>query len=425
MNKPLLVLSAPIDTYSGYGARGRDIAKALIELDKYDVKLLSQMWGSTPWNFIGDHEDKWGFLKSHFMDQTNQNRKPDIWVQLTVPNEFQPIGKYNIGITAGIEATQCSGPWLEGVNKMDLVLTSSEFSKEVFDKTIYDVKDKQGNLRGQLKCTAKLDVLLEGVNLDVYNKETKSSIIDIPEDFAFLVAGHWLKGDHGEDRKNIGKTLEIFFRTFRKTKNAPALILKTGSDGSISEQEELINKINTVRKIVGSDNLPKVYLLSGNLTDSEMNELYRHPKIKSLVSFTKGEGFGRPLAEFALTKKPIICSNWSGHTDFIKPEFGLLVGGKLENIHKSAAWENVLMEEAKWFNVDELEGAKAMLSVFEHYKKYSDKARSSRQFIKENFSFEVMKDKLEKILDENVKVEVELKLPTLNLPKLDLPKLNK
>ena len=38
--KPLLVFSAPVDTYSGYGARSRDVVKALIELDKYNVKIL-------------------------------------------------------------------------------------------------------------------------------------------------------------------------------------------------------------------------------------------------------------------------------------------------------------------------------------------------------------------------------------------------
>ena len=28
-------------------------------------------------------------------------------MQITIPNEFQPVGKYSIGLTAGIEATAC------------------------------------------------------------------------------------------------------------------------------------------------------------------------------------------------------------------------------------------------------------------------------------------------------------------------------
>ena len=75
--KPLFVISCPIDTYSGYGARSRDIVKAIIELDKYEVKILPQRWGNTPWNFIEDHHSQWGFLSNHLVPANNQlSRKP-------------------------------------------------------------------------------------------------------------------------------------------------------------------------------------------------------------------------------------------------------------------------------------------------------------------------------------------------------------
>ena len=66
MSKNTFYVSCPIDTYSGYGARSRDIVKALIELDKYDIKILPQRWGSTPFCFIDDHIEEWGFLKNYF-----------------------------------------------------------------------------------------------------------------------------------------------------------------------------------------------------------------------------------------------------------------------------------------------------------------------------------------------------------------------
>ena len=53
------------------------------------------------------------------------------------------------------------------------------------------------------------------------------------------------------------------------------------------------------------------------LISEELNELYNHPKVKAMVSTTKGEGFGRPLLEFSLTGKPIMASGWSGHLDFL------------------------------------------------------------------------------------------------------------
>ena len=45
------MISCPIDTYSGYGARSRDVVKAIIEMDKYDVKVLPQRWGNCSWGF--------------------------------------------------------------------------------------------------------------------------------------------------------------------------------------------------------------------------------------------------------------------------------------------------------------------------------------------------------------------------------------
>ena len=105
--KNTFVISCPLDTYSGYGARARDLVKAIIELDKYDVKILSQRWGSCPFGFLDDHEE-YSHLKEYIVDRVHQ--QPDIWMQITVPNEFQPAGKYNIGVTAAIETTACASP---------------------------------------------------------------------------------------------------------------------------------------------------------------------------------------------------------------------------------------------------------------------------------------------------------------------------
>ena len=52
--KPRFVISCPFDTYSGYGARSRDIVRAIISLDKYHVQLLPQRWGSCAWGFCAE-----------------------------------------------------------------------------------------------------------------------------------------------------------------------------------------------------------------------------------------------------------------------------------------------------------------------------------------------------------------------------------
>ena len=56
MNKPVLVFQAPIGTRSGYGERSRDLLRALIALDKYDIKVIGTRWGSTPMNALTDQD---------------------------------------------------------------------------------------------------------------------------------------------------------------------------------------------------------------------------------------------------------------------------------------------------------------------------------------------------------------------------------
>ncbi len=68
----LFVISCPFDTYSGYGARARDLVKAIIETDKYNVKLLSQRWGATPFGFCKDNPE-WSFLYNHILNTQQHN----------------------------------------------------------------------------------------------------------------------------------------------------------------------------------------------------------------------------------------------------------------------------------------------------------------------------------------------------------------
>jgi glycosyltransferase involved in cell wall biosynthesis len=166
------------------------------------------------------------------------------------------------------------------------------------------------------------------------------------------------------------------------------------------------------------------------LTDEEMNSLYNHPKIKAMISFTKGEGFGRPLLEFSLTGKPIIASNWSGQTDFLK--HSVLLPGQLTEIDKSAA-DNFLIKGSKWFTVNYQYASRVLKDVTENYKMYIPNAKKQARYVRENFNLELMSAKFCELVEkglETVPQQVKLKLPKLkkadnDKPKLKLPKLKK
>jgi glycosyltransferase involved in cell wall biosynthesis len=428
MNKPICIVSCPIDTSSGYGARSRDFVKSLIKAkgEEWDIKILSQRWGQTPFGALNENIKEEADLKNRIIGSLTMNLsfKPDIWIQITVPNEFQPLGKYNIGVTAGIETTICDASWIEGCNRIDLTLISSEHSQKVFQSSKFEQRNQMGQTVGSIELKKPIEILFEGADLTKYFKSDVLTDFDvyndlntIKESFCYLFVGHWLQGDFGEDRKNVGYLIKAFLEVFKDKKNKPALILKTSQGApSIMDRDDILKRIENVRKTVSSKDLPNIYLIHGNLNDEEINCIYNHPKVKAMVSLTKGEGFGRPLLEFSVVGKPIIASGWSGHMDFLTPEFCGIVGGTLSKIHPSAVVANTIIPESMWFKPDDNQVGHAFMDVFNRYKEYQEKAKRLAYKNKQNFSLDKMTEKLDELLKQYVPEfpkHVELKLPKL------------
>jgi len=426
--KPLFFISCPIDTFSGYGARSRDIVKALLKTDKYDIKIIPQRWGITPFGFLKADNPEHKQILDCIWTQPQLPKQPDVWMQITVPNEFQPVGKYNIGVTAGIETTLCAPQWIEGMNRMNLNLVSSEHAKNVFTAASFEKRNSQTQqVEGIVKLTAPCEVLFEGADINIYKKLSKvdslTELNDIKEDFAFLFVGHWLQGEFTQDRKNVGGMIKTFLETFIDKKSKPALIIKTSSaTPCIMDKNDILEKINWIRKMVKGD-LPNIYLLHGEFTDEEMNVLYNHPKVKAHVSFTRGEGFGRPLLEASISAKPVIVSNWSGHLDFLNPEFNVMLGGKLDQLHPSAVVQDMLLAESQWFTVDYKAASKNLEDVYKNYNKYLEGSKRQAYRSRTEFSLEKMGDKLIELIDDKIPKQIQLKLPQLK--KIELPKLKK
>jgi glycosyltransferase involved in cell wall biosynthesis len=312
---------------------------------------------------------------------------------------------------------------------MDLNIVSSEHSKKVFLESKFEKRNKEtNNLESNVELNKPVEVLFEGVNTDIYkiiesHKIQSINLDSIKEKFAYLFVGHWMQGDLGEDRKNVGLLIKAFYETFKNKTNKPALILKTSQTGSsYVDREEILKKIKKIRKTLNSNNLPNVYLLHGEFTDEEMNELYNHSKVKAMISLTKGEGFGRPLLEFTLTKKPLITTGWSGQMDFLDPKFTALIGGGLTNVHPSAV-NQWLLAESQWFSPDPSQIGFYLKDVFENYKKYTEKAKRQAFKSKVEFSWNKMADKLDELFIKYVPEfpkEIKIKLPTIK--KIQFPK---
>ncbi|MEY4332316.1 MAG: hypothetical protein RLZZ196_1054 [Bacteroidota bacterium] len=418
--KPTLVFQAPIATRSGYGDHARDLLHSLYKLDKFNIKVISTRWGQTPMDALNYDKPFHKWIIENIIPQVTE--KPDIYIQVTVPNEFQSLGYYNIGITAAIETTACALDWIHGCNRMDLIIVPSEHSKLSLVGTIYNEQDKRnGALIAQHKIQKPVEVLFEGFDENDFGTDEVAYVEEldsIKEDFAFLFVGHWLKGDLGEDRKNVGMMIKTFAMAFKDEKKKPALVLKTSSAGfSVMDRENTIRKI---KDVLGKDygKVP-VYLLHGDLTPAQMNGLYEHQKVKAMLNFTKGEGFGRPLLEFSLTGKPVIVSNWSGHLDFLKSG-AVLLEGELKDVHESAA-DQFLLKESKWFNVNISKALIKIKDVYKNYDKYKIESFQLGKQNKQNFGLEKMTKLFDGILNQyGIYSKIQPKHQPLQLPKLKM-----
>ena len=442
MSKPLVLVTAPVATRSGYGSHSRDICRSLISMDKYNVKIFPVRWGTTPQNALNDADPNDKVIIDRLMVDTNLEKQPDVHIHIVIPNEFQPVAKYNIGITAGIETTACPPEWIEGMNRMDLNIVPSKFTKETLENMSFDRVDEQSKEKiGELKVNKPIEVLFEGTDTNifkktkVFSKELTDKFSKIKEDFCFLFVGHWLQGDLGNDRKDLGMLVKTFLETFKNVKNSPALLMKTsGATFSLIDKREMLVKIEDIKKSVDAKVLPNIYLLHGDLTDDEMNELYNHPKVKSHVTFTHGEGFGRPLLEASISQKPVIAPNWSGHVDFLTKNLSVLLGGTMKKVSKQSFQKGIYVKDSYWFTVNYQMASKVLKNVFQNYKRFALNSAKQGTINKSRFSLNKMTEIFEKVLDDNVPefpTEVKLKLPKLKKvkdtepPKITLPTLKK
>ena len=442
MSKPLCLVTAPVATRSGYGSHSRDICRSLISMDKYNVKIFPVRWGNTPQNALNDADPNDKVIIDRLMNDANLEKQPDVHIHIVIPNEFQPVAKYNIGITAGIETTACPPEWIEGMNRMDLNIVPSKFTKETLKNMSFDRVDEQSKEKiGELKVNKPIEVLFEGTDTNifkktkVFSKELNDKFSKIKEDFCFLFVGHWLQGDLGNDRKDLGMLVKTFLETFKNMKKSPALLMKSsGATFSLIDKREILVKIEDIKRSVDAKVLPSIYLLHGDLTDEEMNELYNHPKVKSHVTFTHGEGFGRPLLEASISQKPIIASNWSGHVDFLTKNLSILLNGSMKKVSKQSFQKGIYVKDSYWFTVNYQAASKVLKNVFQNYNRFALNAAKQGTINKSRFSLNKMTEIFEKILDDNVPEfpkEVKLKLPKLKKvkdtepPKITLPTLKK
>ncbi len=447
-------MTAPFNTRSGYGDHARSLFYSIMDREDLDIKCIDTKWGETPRNHLDKEVPRHKKLLDVLSVETNLDSQPDIYIDIRIPNEFAQVGKYNLGITAGVETDIVSPEFIEGCNKMNLNIVPSKFTAKTFTGTVYDKTDDRNGQKvklGEHKLTKPISVLGEGVDIDVYKpfdlKDVKSKFVyDLDEllkkeNFVYLHVGLWGKGGYGEDRKNISLMIKTFLEAFTNVPKdkMPALLLKTNGSGfSIMDKHETTKKIKGIMEQFGDFQIPNVYLIHGDLTIKQMAMLYNHSKVKAFLTCTHGEGFGRPMLEASCCDLPVIAPNWSGHMDFLNPSEALIIQGKLKEVPKSNVWHPIVVEQSKWYDVNEDDVKRKLRLLHKNHSSILKKAKRLGKKNRKDFSLEKMANDFSKIIDDiiaNVPKQVSLKLPKLKKvgdsnesstpKKLNLPKLKK
>lgn len=397
-------LRAPVMSLSGYGVHARQVMDYLLEDERFIVCLENIRWGHCP--YIHNHPKQQTYYQCmrHF-DQINEAKEIgfDISIQVTVPNEFKKVAPYNIGVTAGIEVNQCTAVWLQQCNLMDLVVVPSSFSRDVLLSTVAQWKNPKTNETGEFRIIKPVLVIPEWFEHPPEEEVSDLLKFELPTKVNFLHVGQWgNKGGFGEDRKNIADMLRYFFTFFKDNANV-GLVLKTNIIGNNEKDfEETQKRVTDIK-----NNFPgakcQVYLIHDTLTDKEMYDLYRHPQIDAMLTLTHGEGYGLPLLEAASVGLPVIATDWSGHTDFLRKKHGFIpIEYELVQIPECQIWEGVIDKTASWAKVNEKNLKRRLKKFVDSPGPIKRKAQENIAWLEENFSKKAVLKKWREFFDANV-----------------------
>lgn len=370
--KKSVLLRAPAMTNSGYGVHSRQIFKYLKSREDFDVNVQLLPWGNTQWHI--NHKFCGGLI-GEIMNCSNVKNTPyDVTFQLQLPHEWDTkLGRYNIGITAGVETDRCHPDWINAINKMDLVIVPSQHTKRTFENS---------------GAVQKKIIVIPEAYVESINEDVKPLDLELETDFNFLVFGQ-ITGDRDTtDRKNTYKTLKWICETFRKDEDV-GVIIKTncGRNTTVDRRKTtdlLRQHIGRFRK----GDFPRFYLVHGDMSDEEVAGLYKHPKVKALVALTRGEGFGLPILEAAASDLPVIATNWSGHLDYMNKGKFIKVEHDLREVDVARIDGNVFVQGAKWAEAREGSSKKALKKFREGSEIPEQWARELGEVIRKEYSMD-------------------------------------
>ncbi len=416
MKKKILV-RGPALSQTGYGEQCRFALRALKSReDLFDIYLLNIPWGGSNWIFENNEERKWIdeliIQGRTLLDQQRQNPNFavfDISLQVTIPNELQRMAPVNVLYTAGIETDKACPAWIAKCHQFaDRILVISEHAKSGFQTKI-KAQDENGN-----EVDYVLEKPIEVVHYPVKKIEMTELDLNLDTEFNFLTMAQW------GPRKNIPNTIAWFCEEFHDDANV-GLVVKTFAKGNSQTDKKFVSA--GLKQI--TDKFPnkkcKVYFLHGYMNEREIHSLYTHPKIKAMINFGHGEGFGLPLFEAAYSGLPVITHDFGGQKDFLyapkKTKKGneklrahfSKINYELNPVQKEVLWKDVIEPDMRWAFPSQASCKTAMRETVKNYGLVQGEAKRLKVWLENNFQEAEKYDSfVQAFYGEELKIESEI-----------------
>ena len=416
-----IIVRGPFLTRSGYGEHARLILRALRTVEnKLDIYAIPLSWGHTSWlNELGEEREWFDLIinKTNAAIQSGM-RDFDMSIQISIPNEWEKLAPLNIGVTAGIETTKVALQWLEKGNLVDHIIVPSEHSKDVYKNTSYSVVvENTGQRIENYKCTKPISV----ISYPVKQFDVKDLDLKLETDFNFLSIAQW------GTRKNLENSIRWFVEEF--IDQEVGLIVKTNfAKNCLLDRQRCTTSLQYLLSDKKYQNKKcKIYLLHGDMSDEEIHNLYKHPKVKAFVSTTHGEGFGLPFFEAAYQALPVIAPDWSGHVDFlsmpVKNKKGKIrnkmmfadVSYTLGPIPDNAHWEGVIEKDSFWCYPDQGSFKIKLREVYKDYGRFAKQAKQLQKYLLDNFSEEKQNKEIVDIVLQSLGTQDEVTINAENV----------
>lgn len=332
-------------TGNGLGEMARQLARAISLLGE-DVCCVDMQTELPPISFSPD--------MAHFLNSHQEEREPHISVYCCIPPHYLTLRNHDKNPTARIGFTMIEGKgpviplYRDECQKMDLILVPSESSRDSF---------AAGGVTRPI-CLVPL-----GIDTELFSPRPLKVVHDR---FKFLSVFEW----GARARKGFDVLIRAYFSA-SKASDAVELVIKTTTPlertvnthcpgevlaksvhhpetgkllipaGKVLDEtdfkilasaeieevtirkNELFESLRDARKVMGLDFVPKISLIPGYLSQSELPALYQ--KVDCAVLPTRAEGWCMPALEAMSCGVPVIITGEGGQLAFCNQKNSLLI----------------------------------------------------------------------------------------------------